>query len=150
MFGIGKSKGTPLVVQQEKFDTLIGRQTEIHGRLKVSDSIRVDGRVVGNIESVADRPVTVVVSPTGQVQGDIVAHRVVVAGTVSGYIQALERVELHQGSLIQGDIRYGSLAVEHGARILGSLHQLEIVESGAPTEADAPEVPLIAQRTDAR
>lgn len=150
MFGIGKSKGTPLVVQQEKFDTLIGRQTEIHGRLKVSDSIRIDGRVVGNIESVADRPVTVVVSPTGQVQGDIVAHRVVVAGTVSGYIQALERVELHQGSLIQGDIRYGSLAVEHGARILGSLHQLEIVESSAPTEADVPEVPLIAQRTDAR
>ena len=144
MFGISKPKSTPLVVSQEKFDTLIGRQTEIHGRLRVSDSIRIDGRVVGNVESTAERPVTVVVSVHGQVQGDIVAHRVVVAGPVSGHIQALERVELHKGSLVQGDIRYGSLAVEHGARILGSLFQLETLEA---TPAEPQEVLRLQQNT---
>ena len=125
MFGSKTSNSTPLVLSQEKFDTLIGRHTEIQGKLVIQDSVRIDGRVIGNIEASRDVPTTVVIGATGEVQGDILANRVVIAGKVSGHIHAHDRVELHASSLIQGDIKYGSIAIEHGARVLGLLLQVD-------------------------
>jgi cytoskeletal protein CcmA (bactofilin family) len=69
------------------------------------------------------------------VQGDIVAHRVVVAGKVAGNIHAHDRVELHTDSLVQGDIKYGSIAIEHGAKVLGLL--LQVGETSAPNLSDS-------------
>jgi cytoskeletal protein CcmA (bactofilin family) len=51
-----------------------------------------------------------------------------VAGKVAGQIPARERVELQAKCLVQGDIKYGSIAVEHGARVMGLL--LQVDESG--------------------
>jgi len=60
------------------------------------------------------------------------------AGKVSGQIHAPERVELHAGCRVQGDIKYGSIAIEHGARVLGLLLQVEADgASGADQDAQA-------------
>ncbi|MEN9853441.1 MAG: hypothetical protein RL162_733, partial [Pseudomonadota bacterium] len=32
----------------ESFQTMIGEATEIHGRLVASESLRIDGKVIGN------------------------------------------------------------------------------------------------------
>lgn len=125
MFGKSKSRPTTFSVDQESFATLIGRHTSIHGELQIQESIRIDGHLRGHVQGAADQPVAVVVSATGHVEGDIIARRVVVAGRISGQIHALDRVELHAGCLVQGDIRYGSIAIEHGARVLGLLLQVD-------------------------
>ena len=114
-----KLKDKSLSPSQERFDTIIGRTTQIYGRLVLLDSVRIDGKVVGNIETTKDNKVTVAIGTTGEVSGDITAHRVMVAGKVEGNIYAAERVEFHKESIVQGDISYGSIAVEHGARLLG-------------------------------
>ena len=46
-----KLKSKSFTVSQERFDTLIGRTTTIHGRLVLLDSVRIDGKVLGNIET---------------------------------------------------------------------------------------------------
>ena len=43
-----KMKQTKLLPTQEKFDTIIGATTEIYGRLVLVDSVRIDGKVIGN------------------------------------------------------------------------------------------------------
>ena len=135
MFANRKGKATPLVESPEKFDTLVGRRTEVHGKVLVQESIRIDGRVVGDVEAAPGQSVTVVVSA---IQGDVCAHRVVIAGKVSGQIHAPERVELHAGCRVQGDIKYGSIAIEHGARVLGLLLQVDADgASGADEDAQA-------------
>jgi cytoskeletal protein CcmA (bactofilin family) len=131
MFSIKKTNGTPLVKSQERFDTLIGRQTEIHGSLRVVQSVRIDGKVIGNIEAPKDQAITVVVGEEGEIQGDVIASRVIVAGKISGNIDAHERVELHASALVQGDVKYGSIAVEHGARLLGLLLQVDASQTKA-------------------
>ena len=108
---------------QERFDTLIGQTTTIYGRLVLLDSVRIDGKVLGNIESVAGNKITVAIGSTGEVTGDITAHRIMVAGKVAGNIYAAERVEFHKDCIVNGDISYGSIAVEHGARLLGLVIQ---------------------------
>ena len=46
-----KLRDKPLASSQERFETLIGRTTQIYGRLVLLDSVRIDGKVVGNIET---------------------------------------------------------------------------------------------------
>jgi cytoskeletal protein CcmA (bactofilin family) len=65
----------------------------------------------------------VAIGPTGEVTGDIHAYRVMVAGKVKGNIYAVERVEFHKDSMVNGDVSYGSIAIEHGARLLGMVIQ---------------------------
>ena len=129
-----KLKEKSFVSSQERFDTLIGQTTTIHGRLVLLDSVRIDGRVVGNIEAAPDCKIAVAIGPTGEVTGDIKAHRVMVAGKVFGHIHAVDRVEFQKDSCVQGDVSYGSIAVEHGANLSGLIIQnktLDVSASGA-------------------
>jgi cytoskeletal protein CcmA (bactofilin family) len=112
-----------LLPTNERFDTLIGKTSEIYGRMILGESLRIDGKVVGNIESEEDSKVTVVVGEDGEVVGDIFSHRVVIAGKVEGNIHAIERVEFHQTAQVRGDVTYGSIGIEHGARVIGLVIQ---------------------------
>jgi cytoskeletal protein CcmA (bactofilin family) len=107
----GNSKDKSLSSNQERFDTLIGRTTEIVGRLVLLDSVRVDGKVHGSIESQADRNITVAIGPTGEVTGDIRANRVIVAGRVQGNIEASERAELQKDCVVMGQLLW---SMAHG------------------------------------
>ena len=145
MFGKKKTTYTPLVMSQEKFDTLIGRHAEIHGCLRLQESVRIDGKVVGNIEAPKDAAISVVIGPNGEVQGDVLANRIIVAGKVAGNIHAFERVEIMASALVQGDIKYASMAVEHGARLLGLLLQVDASDVPSRSGQDAHEAIKKAQ-----
>ena len=119
----GKRKTSLLLPTNERFDTLIGKTSEIYGRMVVGESLRIDGKVVGNIESEENTKVTVVVGEDGEVIGDIFAYRVMIAGKVEGNIYATERVEFHQTAQVRGDVTYGSIGIEHGARVIGLVIQ---------------------------
>jgi cytoskeletal protein CcmA (bactofilin family) len=103
----------------ESFETIVGPATEVHGRLVANESLRIDGSVIGNIEARQGKNVSIALGRTGFVQGDIYAFRVLVAGRVEGNIYASERVELHEGAEVRGDITYGQLGIEHGAKLNG-------------------------------
>ena len=126
-----KFSNKSLSASSEKFDTIIGRTTTIQGTLVLLDSVRIDGRVVGNVESAPDCKIAVAIGPTGEVTGDIKAHRVMVAGKVFGHIHAADRVEFQKDSLVQGDVSYGSIAVEHGAKLSGLILQNKTMEDSA-------------------
>ena len=126
-----KFSNKSMAVNSEKFDTIIGRTTTIQGTLVLLDSVRIDGRVVGNVDSAPDCKIAVAIGPTGEVTGDIKAHRVMVAGKVFGHIHAADRVEFQKDSLVQGDVSYGSIAVEHGAKLSGLILQNKTMEDSA-------------------
>jgi len=126
-----KFSNKSMSANSEKFDTIIGRTTTIQGTLVLLDSVRIDGRVVGNVESAPDCKIAVAIGPTGEVTGDIKAHRVMVAGKVFGHIHAADRVEFQKDSSVQGDVSYGSIAVEHGAKLSGLILQNKTIEDSA-------------------
>ena len=126
-----KFSNKSMSASSEKFDTIIGRTTTIQGTLVLLDSVRIDGRVVGNVESAPDCKIAVAIGPTGEVTGDIKAHRVMVAGKVFGHIHAADRVEFQKDSLVQGDVSYVSIAVEHGAKLSGLILQNKTIEDSA-------------------
>ncbi len=146
MFNRRETSKLSMPQSTERFDTLIGPHSQIKGELHLSGSTRIDGRVEGNITS-AGEPVTVVISESAQIHGDIMAHRVLVAGKVSGQIHARERVELQANCRVQGDIKYGSIAIEHGAQVMGLLLQLGDSAADLPSQHDLQEALRRAKAT---
>lgn len=123
----------------ESFGTIIGQDAEFHGNLVVSEGVRIDGRVIGNIEArTGGATITIAIGLTGEVQGDICAHRVLVAGKIMGNIYSTERVELHSTAKVKGDITYETIGTELGASLNGHLiSNVEQADNDGPDATDS-------------
>jgi cytoskeletal protein CcmA (bactofilin family) len=108
----------------ESFESIIGKSLRMDGNLMISQGLRVDGVLSGNVFQEEGKTATVAISESGLVNGNIQAQQVIVSGRVKGNIYSLDRVELLASAQIEGDITYGSIGIEMGAKILGKLNQV--------------------------
>lgn len=98
-------------------DTIIGAELIIDGNLQSEATIRVNGRVVGRVDSAA----SVDLGPGSSVLSDVRAQRVNVAGSVAGNVEAKERVDLLAGAKLTGDVRAPRLTIADGANFRGKV-----------------------------
>ena len=95
--------------------TIIAAGTKLVGDLALSDSLHVDGRVEGSIQSDGE----VSIGEQGSVDGDIRAVRVMVCGEFSGSIEA-ERLEIVATGKVSGEVTVEQLVIESGAQFNGT------------------------------
>ena len=100
----------------ENMNTVIGKDSTFTGTVEVTGSLRIDGCVKGEVNS-GD---TVVIGPTGRIEGDVISKNSILAGKVIGNIAAEEKVELQAKAVLQGDLKTKSLVIEQGAIFQGS------------------------------
>lgn len=117
----GRTKTPGEILAIDAFKTIIDAATVLEGRIVFAESIRIDGKVIGDLQEEPGAIGSVAIVPGAIVCGDIAAHRVLVAGTVQGNIHATEIVQLMNGARITGDISYAAITIAHGAIINGSL-----------------------------
>ena len=94
----------------------LGRGTAFTGDLTFEDGMRIDGVFRGSIRSSA----TLAVSETADVEADIDVGVLLVNGRVVGKIRATDRVEIHPGGKVIGDIRAPNLITKPGAVFRGN------------------------------
>ncbi len=104
--------------------TVIDVDTEIQGNLDSNGHIHIDGRVTGEIAATE-----VTVGETGVVDGMIFARTARVAGRFSGTLNA-EAVHIGPKASIDGKILHGTIDVEMGAEIIGSMQRREPAPAG--------------------
>lgn len=109
----------------ESFETIVGPRTVFRGNIAAFESIRIDGKVIGNIESLPGSNITIALGRTAIVEGNINTYRALIAGRVNGTIYASERAELHDGADIHGEVIYGQIGVEQGAKLTGAMSRIE-------------------------
>jgi len=95
--------------------SLVAPGTTIEGKIKSEGSIRVDGKIVGELLAKADAAVGL----TGVVEGTVMARNVSLAGKVNGTVTATEKLILEGKSVLKGDIRASRLVVDEGAMFDG-------------------------------
>ena len=117
----------------QSFDSIVGIATRIEGNLFVDESLRIDGRLKGNLEQQAGKSRWIVIGATGEIRGDIRAQNISVSGKVIGNIFASESIELLDGCEVRGNISHKSITVEPGASVHGQL----IASSSEGSEAEA-------------
>ncbi len=107
----------------ENTNTVLGKDSSMTGTIEVTGSLRIDGFVKGEVISKE----TVVIGPTGKVEGDVKSKLVVISGQVIGNVAAEDKVELQAKSLLQGDLRTKGLVIEQGAVFQGACRMKEDV-----------------------
>lgn len=108
--------------KQKVIETIIGKETIIEGNIKLPTSLRIDGKVYGEIECEGN----VYIGKSGYTEPAIQAKNVIVAGEANGEIKATEKVQIHAKGKITGDIHSQGLIIEDGGVFNGgsTIHTL--------------------------
>ena len=101
----------------DRISTFIGADASFDGTIEFKGTIRVDGRVKGNISSNGG---TVVVGEKGVVNAEMSVNVAVVMGEVNGSIDAKERIEVYPPGRLGGDIRSPIVSIEPGGIFNGN------------------------------
>lgn len=84
----------------------------------------VAGQVDGNLTQAEGVQVSVVVTETGRVKGDIIAHKISVMGHTDGVLDSGPgEVSLHASASVHGLVRYGRIQV-NGADLNATLERV--------------------------
>ncbi len=105
----------------EKVDTVIGKDTEIKGEVRGMGTIRIDGKIEGEINVQGD----IVVGETSKIVADITARNVTAAGEIIGNINADGKLEIIEKGKVRGDIKVASLVINDGAIFDGKSQMAE-------------------------
>lgn len=127
-----RARKKPLPIQ-----STIGAQMRVEGGCAFQGGLRVDGHVRGDIVADREGPSLLVIGHTGQVQGAIEADHVIISGTVIGPVSAWEVLELHAPARVEGNVRYHTLEMQHGATVSGQL-QPQITPPAASAQDGTP------------
>lgn len=135
-----KPDGVP--APDTRLTTVIGKETTITGKLTCRGSLRVDGRVAGEIEAQGD----VLVAENGAIGDAVKATNLIVAGEVRGQVDVEGRLELRGTGKLYGNVRAGALVVEAGAVFRGE----SAMQNGGPHASAAAAQPAVARAEAAR
>ena len=90
---------------QGEINTLLGRGSEFEGKLTFEGTVRIDGKLSGEIFSED----VLVVGEGATVNAEIDVGVIIVEGNVTGNIRAKRAVELHAPARVKGNIETPSL-----------------------------------------
>jgi len=107
----------PLEIKGEQITTVIGEGYVFTGDLHGTTSIRIEGKIVGNVTVEGG----VVLGEKGIIEGDIRTRSAIIYGTVNGNVKATQ-LEIKNTGNIHGDIDTDMLEVEMGAVYNGKLN----------------------------
>lgn len=107
--------GTLMAEQQGGEVTIVGQGAKLEGTIVSAGSLRVDGQVKGTISAEGD----VILSPQSNVEADIRATNVAVAGRFKGDIVVKGKAELARGGRVDGNITSKTLVIQEGGAFSG-------------------------------
>lgn len=97
---------------------LIGEGIEVTGQINFEGTLRIEGSVKGNINSVNG---TVSVGQAGVLEADVETNVCVVDGVLIGDLIASTRVEINRNGRVKGKVTTKDLVIAEGGIFEGSL-----------------------------
>ncbi len=117
MWGDGKGRRP----RRTRIETLVGRHTEVHGNLRFSGGLHVDGTVKGDVAADSGAEAVFTLSREGCIEGEVRVPTVILDGRVNGDVHAAERVELAAHARVTGNVYYNLIEMAVGATVNGKL-----------------------------
>lgn len=110
-----------------EINTLLGRGSEFEGKLTFEGTVRIDGKLSGEVFS----DDVLVVGEGAIVQAEIDVGEIIIQGTVHGNIRAKRGIEIHAPGRVKGDLTTPSLQIDKGVIFEGRSF-MEGVTGGGP------------------
>ena len=96
-------------------ENILGEEVEIKGSLRFSNTLRLDGKIEGEIKS--DGAITL--GQSGEIKGDMIVGQAKIEGKVQGNISAKQKIELKSKAHVIGDIKASRLSIDDGVTFCG-------------------------------
>jgi cytoskeletal protein CcmA (bactofilin family) len=117
-------------IEVTKLSSLIDGGVEIEGDVLITDGLRVDGHIRGDVRGKPDTKGLLVLSQQGSIEGSVKVYDAVINGTIKGDVEVEHFLELQAHARVTGSISYRQLKMDCGASVDGRLQ-------GMPEEAAA-------------
>lgn len=116
--------------EAEDAETVIGSKASFEGTLRCESSLRVKGKVQGEISCTK----TLVIEESAEVDAKITVANAIVAGKLDGSIECEGRLEIVATGRVSGELTAGVLIIQEGAFFEG---QLKMKDRGAEGKSSA-------------
>lgn len=110
--------------------SLVGEGTVLHGNIGFAEGVRIDGEVHGDVVATTASSL-IVISEKARVHGEVKASHVIINGEVRGPVHSTDLLELQPKARVTGNVRYEVLEMHQGALIDGELRPLKAAEKPA-------------------
>ncbi|HEY8500386.1 MAG TPA: polymer-forming cytoskeletal protein, partial [Clostridia bacterium] len=101
--------------------TIIGENTTIKGDIESDSSVKVIGRIEGNIKASGD----IIVLINATIKGNVWAENLIVAGSISGDVHVKNNLHLESTARLIGDMEVHSFVTDEGAVFEGNCRMIE-------------------------
>lgn len=108
-------KGSGVSAEHAEITAFLGKGTEFKGVLSFEGTIRVDGRVEGEVLSKD----TLIAGDEAHLQGEISVGTIISSGKIVGNVSASQKVHILAPGVIEGNIRTPKLIIEEGVTFDG-------------------------------
>jgi cytoskeletal protein CcmA (bactofilin family) len=119
------------------FETVLGANCLLEGKLKSNSNVRLDGAFTGTLEITGN----VLVGESAKINADINAKNISIAGAVRGNVSG-KKVQILRTGRVWGDISATALTTEEGAFIDGKIsmfnHEANNPQPSVPSEKVIP------------
>lgn len=95
--------------------TLLGKGADFKGVVSFDGTVRIDGRVEGEIFITG----TLIVGEHAIIEGALSVGVLMNSGKINGTVTALEKIQILKPGILVGDIRTPVIAIEEGSRFHG-------------------------------
>jgi cytoskeletal protein CcmA (bactofilin family) len=103
------------VSQDSENFTLLGKGADFKGVLSFDGTVRIDGRVEGEIYISG----TLIVGEHAVIEGVVSVGVLMNSGKINGTVTAIEKIQILKPGVLVGDIRTPVIAIEEGSRFHG-------------------------------
>jgi cytoskeletal protein CcmA (bactofilin family) len=104
---------------------LIATGTVLEGKIRTPGSIRIDGKIVGDISATQ----SISIGSTGDINGNLSAKNVTIGGKINGAVIAQEKLVFESKAVVRGDIRAARLVIDEGALFDGKCTMAETAKA---------------------
>ena len=108
-------KGSGVSAEHGEITAFLGKGTEFKGVLSFEGTIRVDGRVEGEVLSKD----TLIAGDEAHLQGEISVGTIISSGKIVGNVNASQKVHILAPGVIEGNIKTPKLIIEEGVTFDG-------------------------------
>ncbi len=110
-----------LIIKEFKPVTILKDDTELEGEINFRETLEIRGKFKGKIKSDG----VLIIAPEAEIEGEIKARIVILAGAVRGNIEASEKIDILSTGRLFGDIKTAKLRIADGVIFEGNCHMLQ-------------------------
>jgi cytoskeletal protein CcmA (bactofilin family) len=108
---------------------VLGKSVIVKGQIFSREDLTIDGEVEGTVELQEHR---LTVGPNGKVSATIKAKEICVIGSVTGNVEASDKIDIRKEAKLVGDIRTARIVIEDGAYFKGNIDIIRTPAAAPP------------------